>query len=138
MQKIKNPIILSTYTYLYLDCGLGNSLGDNSWCDPFKTWKRIYSLDVTANGEIDRNRILGGELALWTETSHTDDFNQKVFPRAVALNFNLWNPESKFGDVELVHHLVAIQTSIRLAGVPTGVVSSQYCELNIENCFFDN
>lgn len=87
---------------------MGNQLGENSWCDPFKTWKRIYSLDVLANGAIERERILGSELALWTETSHSDDFVQKVFPRAAALSLNLWNPDSKFGDIELVEHLVAI------------------------------
>ncbi|KAL4486823.1 hypothetical protein ABPG72_006655 [Tetrahymena utriculariae] len=138
MLKVNNPVILSTYTYLYLDCGLGNTFGDNSWCDPFKTWKRIYSFDVTAGNLISRERNLGSEAAIWTETSTTDDIVQKIFPRVITLSLNLWNPEAKLADIELVKHLVAIKDSIRLAGIPTGAVSSQYCELNVEHCFFEN
>lgn len=41
----KNYIIFSPGDYYYLDCGFGNKYGSNAWCDPFKTWSRIYSFD---------------------------------------------------------------------------------------------
>ena len=39
-------VIDSASSYLYLDCGLGNFVtGGNSWCDPYKTWFKIYVHD---------------------------------------------------------------------------------------------
>lgn len=117
-------MILSTYTYLYLDCGYGSLIGGNSWCDPYKTWKHIYSFNVTGSGKIDRSRIVGSELALWTELSNIHDYITKIFPRAVSLAMNLWNPESTLGEVELVKHLVQANLNFELAGIPNGAVSS--------------
>jgi len=40
-------IVHASADYLYLDCGhggwIGLERGGNSWCDPFKTWARIWS-----------------------------------------------------------------------------------------------
>jgi len=40
-----NWIVFATGDYFYLDCGYGNKYGGNSWCDPFKTWWKIYEFD---------------------------------------------------------------------------------------------
>lgn len=40
-------IVHAAADYFYLDCGhggwIGKGGGGNSWCDPFKTWARIWS-----------------------------------------------------------------------------------------------
>jgi hexosaminidase len=38
LQYIDNEIILSPYDSLYFDCGTGNLLGNEAWCDPWKPW----------------------------------------------------------------------------------------------------
>jgi hexosaminidase len=37
-----NLIVFSLADYYYLDCGYGNKYGENTFCDPFKTWWTIY------------------------------------------------------------------------------------------------
>jgi hexosaminidase len=57
-----NRAILSAYTSYYLDCGTGNEFGQNSWCDPYKTWRTIYFnnfLDGVNQTAIDIGRIMG-------------------------------------------------------------------------------
>lgn len=50
------------------DCGGGGWLGNsirNSWCDPFKTWQKIYSFDPYANvPDVQKSLVLGGESAM--------------------------------------------------------------------------
>ena len=40
-------IVHAAADYFYLDCGqggwIGKEGGGNSWCDPFKSWARMYS-----------------------------------------------------------------------------------------------
>lgn len=43
--QFENDIVLSTYDFLYLDCGTGSPQGGNSWCDPYKTWAKIYTFN---------------------------------------------------------------------------------------------
>ena len=40
-----NTAIVSAYNAYYLDCGTGNEFGEQSWCDPYKTWRSIYYND---------------------------------------------------------------------------------------------
>jgi len=37
--------VFATGDYYYMDCGFGNKYGNNAWCDPFKTWWRIYQFE---------------------------------------------------------------------------------------------
>jgi hexosaminidase len=67
LQNLPNKVILSPVDKLYLDCGAGNQFGGVSWCEPYKTWKVIYSFDPLAGGVIDRSRIMGGVGTLWSE-----------------------------------------------------------------------
>ena len=38
----QNDIVFALADYYYLDCGYGNKYGENTFCDPFKTWWTIY------------------------------------------------------------------------------------------------
>lgn len=81
---------------------------------------------------------MGSELVLWTELSKTDDYIEKIFPRSVGLAMNLWNSADTLGELELVKHLVQVSVSLNLSGILTGAISSEYCEIHIDECFFDN
>lgn len=85
----KVNMILSPSDYVYLDCGMGNKYGGNSWCDPFHTWYKILNLDMYKYSGGNFN-ILGSIACLWSEL--VNDFNvmSKMFPRASALSEILW------------------------------------------------
>lgn len=89
----------------YLDCGRGqwitwgpdvwaeeapNNFVD--WCSPTKSWELIYSHDPAAglNGTAAKN-VLGGELALWSETIDPQNLDSLAWPRAAAAAEILWS-----------------------------------------------
>lgn len=105
-------VIVSTNSHLYLDCGYGgwvtndpryldlpenaefNSVSGTggSWCNPYKTWQRIYSYDFVKNlTSSERNHILGAEAALWSEQVDSTVLTPKLWPRAAALAESTWS-----------------------------------------------
>ncbi|TIB76005.1 hypothetical protein E3Q23_02072 [Wallemia mellicola] len=96
-------IIHAASDYMYLDCGTGGWLGGapdgTSWCDPFKSWQKIYSFDAYANmSENDKARVAGGETTLWSEQSDSANFESLIWPRAAAGAEVFWthpSPESR-------------------------------------------
>lgn len=77
-------IIHAASDYMYLDCGTGGWLGGapdgTSWCDPFKSWQKIYSFDAYANMEEgDRARVAGGETTLWSEQADSANFESLIW-----------------------------------------------------------
>ncbi|CAO3660348.1 unnamed protein product [Rhizopus stolonifer] len=108
-----HDVIISNYDYFYLDCGSGGWLGNDtsyisplqietpndtsnyggsggSWCAPFKTWQRIYSYDMTFN-ITDKDRVLGGEVALWSEQSGPTVLDGRLWPRSSAAAEIYWS-----------------------------------------------
>ncbi|KAF8587677.1 glycoside hydrolase family 20 protein [Ramaria rubella] len=87
-------VVHAASDFLYLDCGGGEWVGDdiaNSWCDPFKTWQKIYSFDPLATLTADQtNLILGGETLLWTEQSDSSNLDPIVWPRTAASAEVFW------------------------------------------------
>ncbi|KAG0021014.1 hypothetical protein BGZ80_003219, partial [Entomortierella chlamydospora] len=70
-----------------------NYLGSGaSWCDPYKTWQRIYAYDFTEGltGE-EAKKVIGGEAALWSEQADASVVENKVWPRAAALAELFWS-----------------------------------------------
>lgn len=127
-------MILSSYDYLYLDCGAGNLLGNNSWCDPYKTWSRVYSFNPNAAQLGDR--LYGVEAAIWTELIPPDTIDFKIWPRATALAMRLWNLEENLSRPKLVETLIYHNTIMLNLGIDVGPVSNEYCEKHIDMCFF--
>ncbi|OAA58220.1 exochitinase [Cordyceps fumosorosea ARSEF 2679] len=89
-------VVDTTYTAYYLDCGRGTwidvadaaikpSSTFDSWCDPYKNWRVVYNYDPL-EGLDDKaaERVLGGEVALWSETVDGSTFDQIAWPRAAA------------------------------------------------------
>ncbi|KAG1052261.1 hypothetical protein G6F43_005594 [Rhizopus delemar] len=108
-------VIVSNYDYFYLDCGHGGWVGNDtryispiqtqtsedafnygglggSWCAPFKTWQRIYSYDMTYGlRKSDKGKVLGGEVALWSEQSGPTVLDSRLWPRASAAAEVYWS-----------------------------------------------
>lgn len=89
----------------YLDCGRGQWItwgpdvwaeeapsGFVDWCGPTKSWELIYSHDPAAglNGTAAKN-VVGGELALWSETIDPQNLDSLAWPRAAAAAEILWS-----------------------------------------------
>ncbi|CAK7232519.1 Glucosamine-6-phosphate isomerase (Glucosamine-6-phosphate deaminase) (GNPDA) (GlcN6P deaminase) [Sporothrix bragantina] len=97
-------IIDSNYNYWYLDCGRGQWLnfanGEaystyypfNDWCDPAKNWRLVYSHDPANNlTEEEAKLVLGGEVALWSETADGTNLDTLLWPRGSAAGEVLWS-----------------------------------------------
>ncbi|GAA5873098.1 hypothetical protein JCM3774_000341 [Rhodotorula dairenensis] len=81
--------------YLYLDCGAGAWLGNTpegrSWCDPFKSWQKVYSFDPYRNlRKSQRHLVLGGEALLWSEQAGPENVEALAWPRAAAAAEVFW------------------------------------------------
>lgn len=99
--------IVSSADYYYLDCGHGSFLGNDSryeqgnggnsgnggsWCGPYKTWQTIYNYDITYGlTEEEASRVLGGEVALWSEQADPTVLDSRVWPRSSAMAESLWS-----------------------------------------------
>ncbi|OAV99134.1 hypothetical protein PTTG_09171 [Puccinia triticina 1-1 BBBD Race 1] len=88
-------IIHGASDYSYLDCGLGgwlgNSVNGTSWCDPYKTWQKIYSFDPYKNvAPAQHHQVLGGQALLWSEQTDEQNMDAIIWPRALATAEVYW------------------------------------------------
>jgi hypothetical protein len=107
--KAGYPVIISDYTNMYLDCGFGHWIvgakdegGGKSWCDPFKTWEAIYNDEPTFGlpSDLDLDGlILGGEVAMWSETADESNIEYKIFPRSSAAGERYWSKKQNMVEV---------------------------------------
>ncbi|PFH62432.1 hypothetical protein XA68_13658 [Ophiocordyceps unilateralis] len=99
-----HKVIDSNHNFYYLDCGRGQWLNfDNGvefqkfypfpdYCSPTKNWRLIYSHDPTAGlSEEAAKRVLGGEVAAWSEMTDGVNLDTNVWPRASAAGEVLWS-----------------------------------------------
>ncbi|SPN96955.1 related to beta-hexosaminidase precursor [Cephalotrichum gorgonifer] len=97
-------VIDSNYHFWYLDCGRGAWLDFengaayntfypfNDWCGPTHSWQAGYSHDPRAGlGEEQAKLVLGGEVAVWSETIDPLTVDTIVWPRAGAAGEVLWS-----------------------------------------------
>jgi len=133
-----NKAIVSAYNSYYLDCGTGNEFGDNSWCDPLKTWRTIYFTDPTKGLDAEGiSRVLGGEVALWTEVASSGSLDAKLWPRAAAYGGRLWDgakgASANWVDIEL--GLAAHATRLLGRGIASDQIMPQFCQQTPHLCF---
>lgn len=150
-------VIVSSGSHLYLDCGLGgwpsndpryvdnvendvfNSVGGGSWCNPYKTWQRIYDYDITANlTDEEKKHVLGAEAPLFLEQVDSPILTQRIWPRTAALAEMTWS-----GNRDETGHLRTNYVTSRILNfreylVALGYVVSplmpQYCVKNPHAC----
>ncbi|RIB09504.1 Glycoside Hydrolase Family 20 protein [Gigaspora rosea] len=89
-------VITGSSDFWYLDCGhgawLGNDVNGNSWCDPYKTWQKIYSYNpIDGLTDEETKLVLGGEVHLWTEQTDPTNLENLLWPRASAAAEVLWS-----------------------------------------------
>lgn len=99
-----HKVIDSNYNFFYLDCGRGQWLNFQNgaafrnfypfrdWCDPTKNWRLIYSHDPVAGlSPQQAELVIGGEVAVWSETIDPVVLDSLVWPRASAAAEVLWS-----------------------------------------------
>ncbi|WVQ75375.1 hypothetical protein IAR50_004995 [Cryptococcus sp. DSM 104548] len=89
-------VVHASADYFYLDCGQGGWIGEeggsNSWCDPLKSWAKIYSFDPFKDVKNDeRHLVLGGQTSLWAEQTDETNLEPTAWPRAAALAEVFWS-----------------------------------------------
>ncbi|KZV92548.1 beta-hexosaminidase [Exidia glandulosa HHB12029] len=88
-------IVHAASDFFYLDCGLGGWVGDcagcNSWCEPYKTWQKIYSFDPFNGTTADQaHLVLGGEALLWSEQTDAASLDDTAWPRGITQAEVFW------------------------------------------------
>ncbi|KAH9192691.1 hypothetical protein AeNC1_005344 [Aphanomyces euteiches] len=126
-------VVVSNYDILhYLDCGFGDWMKGDSWCNPYKTWQLIYDFDVATNAS-NKSLVLGGEVAMWSEMADDHVFEAKVWPRASAIAERLWtNPKTNW--THAMTRMRIQRDRIAFAGVGADAVDPAWCRQNPTQC----
>ncbi|GAA5900768.1 hypothetical protein JCM5296_004890 [Sporobolomyces johnsonii] len=136
-------IIHAASDYFYLDCGaggwLGNNVDGNSWCDPFKTWQKIYSFDPFANlTESQHSLVMGGEALAWSEQISPTNLDSMVWPRAAAAAEVFWTGGSVEGGKRSVSEALPRLHDWRYRAINRGVgaapLQPHWCALRPGAC----
>lgn len=151
-------VIISSSSFLYLDCGIGpsylindkrfvdsesnyewNYLGKDSWCGPYKTWQRIYSMDILSNfTKSQQQHVLGYEAPLWSEQVDSLVLTQKIWPRTAALGELAWsgnkdeNGELRLEDFGI--RLYQFREQLVAEGKRPSPIAPKYCSQNPYKC----
>ncbi|EJC98475.1 beta-hexosaminidase [Fomitiporia mediterranea MF3/22] len=140
-------IIHQPSDYFYLDCGagdwLGNNINGNSWCDPFKTWQKIYSFDPLANLTTEESAlVLGGQIPLWSEQSSPANLDPIVWPRAASAAEVFWSGGQSNGQALNVSTALSRLHDLRFRMMQRGVnaipLQPEWCALRPGACDVDS
>ena len=114
-------MIFSNYDATYLDCGFGGWVtSGNNWCSPYKEWQlqhqndpvRLLEMRGLNNYVQAVDNILGGEVAMWTETVDGENMMSRIEPRAAAYAERLWRGSNTGSWQEAEPRLVRSVTNI--------------------------
>ena len=99
-----HKVIDGNYLFYYLDCGRGQWLNFGNgeamtefypfldWCDPAKNWRLIYSHDpLDGVAKEHAGNVVGGEVAIWSETIDPVTVDSLMWPRASAAGEIWWS-----------------------------------------------
>ncbi|RXK39028.1 hypothetical protein M231_03758 [Tremella mesenterica] len=125
----------------YRDCGQGSWIaqqgGGNSWCDPFKSWQRIYSFDPSLWVTPDKfDQVLGeGQTSLWTEQTDETNFESTLWPRAAALVEVFWTGGPYPLDSKVaMERMNDIRYRLVSLGISASPVQPHWCALRPGSC----
>jgi len=147
-------VIFTNWDSNYLDCGFGHWVKDGvNWCSPFKEWQKFYNAGprriadaamskaagtpegVAFPGEsYNREQLLGGEAAMWSEQVDENNLDSRVWPRTAALAERLWtDPDSDWKDAEI--RFINHRQRLVERGVRADRVQPQWCHQNQGLCY---
>ena len=128
--------VLAPADYYYLDCGFGDPFGGDSWCDPMKTWWRIYSFEVS--DYVQGSAALGAEVPVWSEIMNEDAVMQKTWPRAAAMADKHWGPKVETDLAAITRRQIHFREYLNSRGMAGTFISGRWCEEYPEYCFAPN
>jgi len=151
-------VIFTNWDSNYLDCGFGHWIKDGvNWCSPFKEWQKFYNAgprrianaamskaktrpeDVTTSRQsqvYQREQLLGGEAAMWSEQVDDNNLDSRVWPRTAALAERLWtDPDSDWraAEIRFINH----RQRLAKRGVRADRVQPQWCHQNQGLCYLN-
>ncbi|CAN6659103.1 hypothetical protein TRVA0_031S00804 [Trichomonascus vanleenenianus] len=154
LTKLGYDVIASPNEFVYLDCGFGAILPDDSvdvqqdpspgtpsynyggdggsWCAPYKSWQRVYVYDVAYNLTSDETRrVKGIEAALWGELNDETTIDSKLWPRAASLAEVAWsgNKDShgKSRLLDFAPRLYNFRQLLKATGLGASPVTVEFC-----------
>ncbi|SCZ90115.1 BZ3500_MvSof-1268-A1-R1_Chr1-3g01786 [Microbotryum saponariae] len=131
-------VVHASSDYLYLDCGGGAWVGGttgNSWCDPFKSWQKMYSFDPYAKITSSQRRlIMGGETLLWSEQSDGSNLDPTTWPRAAAAAEVFWTNNASRRAIDALPRLHDWRYRAVQRGVAAIPIGPEYCALRPGAC----
>lgn len=163
--KMGHDVIVSSADFLYLDCGFGGYLSNDdrynvqtnpdvnhpnfnyqgaggSWCNPYKSWQRIYAYDFAANlTESEGKQILGVEAPLWSEQADDQVAEGKIWPRAAALAELTWsgnkNSTGQLRNREMGPRILNFRDYLVANGIHAAPLMPRYCVQHPHACDYD-
>ncbi|XP_015594014.1 chitooligosaccharidolytic beta-N-acetylglucosaminidase [Cephus cinctus] len=138
--KKKFKVIFSNYDAVYLDCGFGAWVtSGNNWCSPYKGWQLLYDnspLNIIIKqgfSTADKQYILGGSAALWTEQADTSSLDGRLWPRAAAYAERLWaEPSSSWIHAE--QRMLRHRQRLVQKGIQADQLEPEWCSQNQGAC----
>lgn len=149
---IKHPVLI---TQQYLDCGRGQWLNMengaafqqfwpfNDWCGPTKSWALVYSYDPTAGLSAEEAKnVLGGEVAVWSETIDPVTVDSIIWPRAAVAGEVLWSGRQDAqgqnrSQIEAAPRLSEFRELLVARGVGASPITMIWCtQANETNCSY--
>jgi len=146
--------------WMYLECGESAnwiSMGQNYWCSR-ASWTSMYSMDLKQSSrpgmdtDTCKDAFIGGEIAIWGETTGVGNAMSLIFPRAAAFAERAWSNPASLTWKELnaqgqpplpywnatlkdaLHRMNAIVANLDLQGVPTSRMQPKFCFDHPEYC----
>ncbi|KAK4451611.1 glycoside hydrolase [Podospora aff. communis PSN243] len=152
LTKMGHKVIDSNYNFWYLDCGRGQWLNFangaafqtfypfNDWCGPTKSWRLIYSHDPTVGlTPSEAALVLGGEVAVWTESIDPQTLDSIIWPRASAAVEVLWSGRTDPATgqnrsmIDAQPRLVEWRERMVNRGIGAAAITQQWCSMADNN-----
>jgi len=134
-------VIFSNYDAWYLDCGFGAWVGGpgHNWCSPYKGWQTVYensphqiAQDLTGDEHVDK--ILGGEVAMWTEQTDDSALDSRLWPRSAAFAERMWsNPSESWRHAET--RMIHQRQRLVQRGIHADRLQPEWCHQNEGLCY---
>ncbi|KAK9899281.1 glycoside hydrolase family 20 protein [Cystobasidium minutum MCA 4210] len=134
-------VIQASYELAYMDCGMGGWVGlGASWC-PFVSWWTIYTSLSTLQGLSDAQKqlVLGGQAALWSEQAGPEVVDSLLWPRAAAVGEVWWLGEQGINNQGLnatsaLGRLHDFRYRMVQRGIAAKPLQPHWCALRPEQC----